>query len=148
MVGPGHALLLGDCVVEEELELVHLRGVVVSVQLFVGAVLVSEHAASAVHARLRVVESPTVLRLILSVICLYGSHGEFFLTVSKTALVLKAAPGCLDPVLAELSLVLAIWVAHRVPVVVRVVCCTIVVAVSLLRAVVRSIVILDVKAVD
>ena len=59
---------------EEGLKSVKLRSVVVPVELLVRAVLVSEHAASAIHALLRVVERPAVLALELFVVTTPGSH--------------------------------------------------------------------------
>ena len=81
-----------------------------SVKLLVGAMLVSKHASAAIHALLGLVEGSAVFRLELLVIAGDGSHCELLLAVSETALGLIAAFGSLNPVLAELSLVLAIWV--------------------------------------
>ena len=81
-----------------------------SVKLLVGAMLVSEHASAAIHALLGLVEGSAVFGLELLVIAGNGSHCELLLAVSETALGLIAAFGSLNPVLAELSLVLAIWV--------------------------------------
>ena len=94
--------------VEKGLQNVHLWRVVVSVQLLVVAMLVSEHAAGTVHARPRVVEGPAVLALELVVVDAAGSLCELLLSVGKTTLALISALGSLNPILAELSLILAI----------------------------------------
>lgn len=93
---------------EEGLQNIYLWRVVVSVQLLVVAMLMSEHAASAVHALLRVVERPAVLALELVVVYAACSLGKFLLTVGKSAFVLIPTLGSLNPVLAKLSFILAI----------------------------------------
>ena len=80
-------------------------------QLFNVTMFVSEHAAGAVHALLRVVESPAVLRLKLLVVALSGCLGELVLSMGESALILIPTLGCFDPVLAKLSLVFAISIA-------------------------------------
>ena len=95
---------------EEGLENVQVGRVVVPVELLVVAMLVSEHAAAAVHALLRVVEGPTIFGLELLVILAHGSIGELLLAVGKAALGLVAALCCLNPVLAEFGLVFAVCV--------------------------------------
>ena len=96
--------------VEKGLQNVDLWRVVVSVQLLVVAMFVTEHAARAVHALSRVVEGPAVLALELVVVDAAGSLCELLLSVGKTTLALISALGSLNPVLAKLSLVLAISV--------------------------------------
>lgn len=81
-----------------------------SVELPVIAMLVAEHAAGAVHALLRVIEGPAVLRLELLVVLADGIVGELFLAMSESALGLVATLGSLNPVLAEFSFVLAVSV--------------------------------------
>ena len=95
---------------EEGLKSVKLRSVVVPVELLVRAVLMSEHAAGAIHALLSVVERPAVLALELFIVTTPGSQCKLILAVGKTALVLVAALSCLDPVLAQLSLVFAVGI--------------------------------------
>ena len=95
---------------EEGLKSVKLRSVVVPVELLVRAVLMSEHAAGTIHALLSVVERPAVLALELFIVTTPGSQCKLILAVGKTALVLVAALSCLDPVLAQLSLVFAVSV--------------------------------------
>ena len=70
--------------------------------------LVPEHAAGAVHARPRVVEGPAVLALELVVVDAAGGLCELLLSVGKTTLALISALGCLNPILAKLSLILAV----------------------------------------
>ena len=95
---------------EEGLKNVELGSVVVSMELLIGAVLMSEHAASTIHALLGVVEGPAVLALELLIVSPPGSNCELVLAVGKSALVLVAALSCLNPVLAQLSLVFAVGV--------------------------------------
>ena len=80
------------------------------VQLLNVAMLVTEHAAGAVHALLRVVEGPAVLALELIVVDASGSHGQFFLSMGKTTLALISALSSLNPVFAELCLVFTIGI--------------------------------------
>ena len=75
------------------------------------AVLVSEHATSTIHTLLSVVEGSAVLGLELLIIAASGSLSELLLSVGEAAFILVPALCCLNPVLAELSLVLAICVA-------------------------------------
>lgn len=79
-------------------------------QLLNIAMLVTEHAARAVHALLRVVEGPAVLALELVVVDASGSLGEFLLSVCKATLALISALRSLDPVFAQLRLVFAICI--------------------------------------
>ena len=72
--------------------------------------LVSEHAASAIHALLGVVEGPAVLALELVVVDAAGGLGELLLSVGKSALALIPTLGSLNPVLAKLGFILAIGV--------------------------------------
>ena len=94
--------------VEKGLQNVDLWSVVVSVQLLDVAMLVPEHAAGAVHARPRVVEGPAVLALELIVVDAAGSLCELLLPMGETTFALISALGCLNPILAKLSLILAI----------------------------------------
>ena len=98
---------------EESLKSIKLGSVVVSVELLVGAVLMSEHATGAIHALLGVIEGPAVLALELFIVTPPGSYCELVLAVGKSALVLVAALSCLNPVLAQLSLVFAVGVVHK-----------------------------------
>ena len=82
-----------------------------SVQLLEVAMLVSEHAARAVQALLRLVEGTAVLALELLIVAVDGCASQFFLSMGEAALVLVAALCSLNPVLAELSLVFAIWIS-------------------------------------
>ena len=95
---------------EEGLKSVKLRSVVVPMELLVRAVLMTEHATGAIHALLRVVERPAVLALKLFIVATPGSHCKLILAVGKSTLVLVAALSCLNPILAQLSLVFAIGV--------------------------------------
>lgn len=70
--------------------------------------LVSEHAPCAVHALLRVVKRPAILALEFVVIDSPSSLCELLLPVGETTLALIPALGCLNPILAQLSLILAI----------------------------------------
>ena len=79
-------------------------------QLLEVAMLVAEHAASAVHALSRVVERPAVLALELVVVNASSGLCELLLTVGKSALVLISALGSLNPILAKFSFVLAVGV--------------------------------------
>ena len=72
--------------------------------------LVSEHAASAIHALLGVVEGPAVLALELVVVDAAGGLGELLLSVGKSAFALIPTLGSLNPVLAKLGFILAIGV--------------------------------------
>ena len=81
-----------------------------SVQLLNIAMLVTEHAARAVHALLGVVEGPAVLALELVVIDASGSLGEFLLSMCEATLALISALGSLDPVFAQLRLVFTICI--------------------------------------
>ena len=81
-----------------------------SVQLLVVAMLVAEHAASAIHALLRVVERPAVLALELVVVDAASRLGELLLSVGESALALIPALGSLNPVLAKLGFILAVGV--------------------------------------
>jgi hypothetical protein len=72
--------------------------------------LVSEHAAAAVHALLRVVEGPTILGLELLVVLAHGSVSKLLLAVGEAALNLVAALCCLNPVLTEFGLVFTVCV--------------------------------------
>ncbi len=85
--------------------------IVVSEDLLVLSVLVSEHAASSVETNFFLVESPAVLGLQLIVGHL-GSDvlGQLVIAVSKSALLAVAANSTLNPVLAHLSLVLRLLV--------------------------------------
>ena len=82
----------------------------VPMQLLEAAMLVPEHASSAVHALLSLVERATVLALKLLIVAVDCSHSELFLAVSEAALVLVAALSCLNPILAQLCLVLAVCI--------------------------------------
>ena len=108
-----HKCLFIGCRGVQRLKLVELRRVVVSVQLFERAMLVTEHAALAIHALLTVVEGPAVLGLEESIVAADSRLRQFFLSVSKTAFIFVPALSCLDPVLAKLSFVLAIRVARH-----------------------------------
>lgn len=77
-------------------------------QLLVIAMFVAEHAPSAVHALLRVVERPAVLALELVVVDAACSLCELLLTVGKSAFVFISALGSLNPILTKFSFVLAI----------------------------------------
>lgn len=79
-------------------------------QLLNIAMLVTEHAARAVHALLGVVEGPAVLALELVVIDASGSLGEFLLSMCEATLALISALGSLDPVFAQLGLVFTICI--------------------------------------
>lgn len=87
-----------------------MRRIEVPVELLEAAVLVPEHASSAVHALLRLVESATVLALKLFIVAVDCSHSELFLAMSEATLVLVAALCSLDPVLAQLCLVLSVLI--------------------------------------
>ena len=75
--------------------------------------LVSEHATCPIHALLCLVKRATVLALELLIVAENCGHCELILTMSESTLVLIATFCCLDPVLAELSLVLSILVGHH-----------------------------------
>ena len=112
----GRGVLLNKCLLVRSrgvqgLVLVNLGRVVVSMQLLERAMLMSEHAALAVHALLAVIESPTVLRLEEGIVSLDGLLSELFLPVGKTAIVFVATFGSLNPVLAKLGFPLAVRVA-------------------------------------
>ena len=73
----GRGVLLDKCLLVrgrgvKGLVLVNLGSVEVSVQLLERAMLMSEHAALAVHALLAVIESPAVLRLKEGIVGLDG----------------------------------------------------------------------------
>ena len=95
---------------EKGLQNVHLWRVIVSVQLLVVAMFVTEHAARAVHALSRVVEGPAVLTLELIVVDAAGSLCQLLLAMGKPTFVLISALGSLNPILAKLRLILAIRV--------------------------------------
>ena len=59
---------------EEGFKSIKLRSVVVSVELLVGAVLMSEHAAGTIHALLGVIEGPAVLALKLFIVSPPGGN--------------------------------------------------------------------------
>ena len=95
---------------EEGLKSIKLGSIVVSVELLVRAVLMSEHAAGAIHALLGVIKGPAVLALELFIVSTPGSYCELVLAVGKSTLVFVAALSCLNPILTQLSLVFAIGV--------------------------------------
>ena len=95
---------------EKSLQNVHLRGVIVSVKLFVVAMFVAEHAARAVHALSRMVEGPAVLALELIVVDAAGSLCQLLLTMGETTFALISTLSSLNPILAQLCLILAICV--------------------------------------
>jgi len=96
--------------VKDGFESIELRSVVVPVKLLNAAMLVSEHAAGSIHALLGVVEGPAVLALELFVVTSASGGSKFLLTVSKSAFVLVAALGSLDPILAKFGLVFSVGV--------------------------------------
>ena len=95
---------------EKSLQNVHLWHVIVSVKLLVVAMFVAEHAARAVHALPRVVEGPAVLALELIVVDAAGSLSQLLLTMGETTFALISALGSLNPILAQLCLILAICI--------------------------------------
>lgn len=102
------SLTLGT--LEQSLQNVDLWRIVVSVQLLVVAMLVPEHAASAVHALLRVIERPAVLALELVVVDAASSLCKFLLPVGKSAFALIPTLGSLNPIFAKFSFILAIGI--------------------------------------
>ena len=74
-------------------------------------VFVPEHAFRAIHALLLVKECPTLIVLEANTIIQYGGLGQLFLTMGKLASVLVVALGRLNPVPAQLGLVVAVGVA-------------------------------------
>ena len=74
-------------------------------------VFVPEHAFRAIHALLLVKESPTLIVLEANTIIQYGGLGQLFLTMGKLASVLVVALSRLNPVPAQLGLVVAVGVA-------------------------------------
>ena len=89
------------------LQLEDLRLVEVSVELVEAVVLVSEHAALAVHAVLLGVECPAVFGLEHVAITRNGLIGELVLAMGEEARVLVAALGSLNPVSAKPGLEVA-----------------------------------------
>ena len=81
-----------------------------SMQLFNVTMFVSEHAAGAVHALLRVVERPAVLALKLIVVDASSSLRKLLLSMSEATLALVSAFCRLNPILTKFSLILAICV--------------------------------------
>ena len=81
------------------------------VQLCDIAMLVTEHAASTVHALLRMVEGPAVFGLELLIVAASGGLSKLFLTMSETTFVFISALCCFYPIFAQLCLVLSISVA-------------------------------------
>ena len=74
-------------------------------------VFVPEHAFRAIHALLLVKECPTLIVLEANTIIQYGGLGQLFLTMGKLASVLVVALSRLNPVPAQLGLVVAVGVA-------------------------------------
>ena len=100
------SVLVGStCVLGLQLEQLGL--VEVSVELVEAVVLVSEHAALAVHAVLLRVECPAVLGLEHVAITFNGLIGELVLAMGEEARVLVAALGSLNPVSAKPGLEVA-----------------------------------------
>ena len=75
------------------------------------AMLVTEHATSAVHALLRVIEGSAVFGLELLIVAASGGLSKLFLTMGETTFVFISALCCFNPVFAQLRLVLSICVA-------------------------------------
>ena len=92
------------------LELVELRGVVVPVVLLESPVGVAEEAVMALHTDFSVMEFPTVPRFENTTEPLSGFAIELIGSVCKSAFVPKAALRGLQPILADLRLV----VRHKV----------------------------------
>ena len=100
------SVLVGStCVLGLQLEQLGL--VEVSVELVEAVVLVSEHAALAVHAVLLRVECPAVLGLEHVAITFDGLICELVLAMGEEARVLVAALGSLNPVSAKPGLEVA-----------------------------------------
>ena len=91
----------------EALKDVHVRRVVVSVKLEEGSVFMSEHAVRAFRAYASLIESPAVVGLEFVAVAEDSSRGELVLCMSKPTLVIEPALGRLDPVAAELCLLVA-----------------------------------------
>ena len=91
---------------------VELRSVVVPVELGEVPVLMPEHATGSIHTVLLAVEGPAIIRLEPGSVTQDCGFRQFILTVSISALGVEAAFRRLDPVAAQLSLVLAIGVWH------------------------------------
>ena len=106
LVVADEGLLVGSTLVLG-LQLEHLGLVEVSVELVEAVVLVSEHAALAVHAVLLGVECPAVFGLEHVAITRNGLIGELVLAMGEEARVLVAALGSLDPVSAKSGLEVA-----------------------------------------
>ena len=106
LVVADEGLLVGSTLVLG-LQLEHLGLVEVSVELVEAVVLVSEHAALAVHAVLLRVECPAVLGLEHVAITFNGLIGELVLAMGEEARVLVAALGSLNPVSAKPGLEVA-----------------------------------------
>ena len=81
-----------------------------SMQLFNVTMLVSKHAAGAVHALLRVVERPAVLALELIVVDASGGLCKLLLSMSEATFALISALRRLNPILTKFSLILAICI--------------------------------------
>lgn len=71
-----------------------------SVELAESAMLVTEHALFSEATDLLLIESPAILRLKELIVGVDSCFGQLVLSMGKTAVVLIAALGCLDPVLA------------------------------------------------
>ena len=105
---------------EQALEGVHVRRVVVAVQLEHGSVLMPEHALLAKVAGARLVESATIVGLEFVAVQVDCHGSKLLLRVRVPALVFEAALSRLYPVAAELALLEASlhrvkhWEGHRV----------------------------------
>ena len=88
----------------EAFEDVHVRRVVVPVELEVGPVFMPEHAGRAILTLVCLVERSAVVCLEFVAVAQDSSLGELGLGMGEAALVLETALGRLNPVAAELSL--------------------------------------------
>lgn len=91
----------------EAFEDVHVRRVVVPVELEVGPVFMSEHAGRAILTLVCLVESSAVVCLKFVTVAQDSSRSELSLGMGEPTLLLETALGRLNPVAAELSFLVA-----------------------------------------
>jgi len=103
-------MLIRSCGVQS-LELEHLRSVEMAMHLSDGAVLVAEQAVLAVVADIALVEHSTVLILENFAVAQDSCLGELFLAMSKTTSCLIFALVGLEPILAQVRLVVTVSIA-------------------------------------
>ena len=97
----------------KELENAKLRLEVVTMKLVEAPVFVPEHTVGSVHALFGAVERPAVVGFELISVAQNCGLRQFLLAMRIPTFALEAALGGLDPVPAQLGLILAVGVGHE-----------------------------------